>query len=79
MQTLHSPKVLTELDDTIAVGLSARVREPLRQLCRILLVMVGSRDGTLNHTRRVLELEKHDARHGDISLVVEVEREEEGG
>ena len=77
MQTLHSPKVLTELDDTIAIGLSARVRESLRQLCWVLLVMVGSRDGTFDHTRRVLELKKHDARHSDISLVVEVEREEE--
>ena len=77
MQTLHPSNVLTELDDTIAVGLSARVREPLRQLCWVLLVMVGSRDGTLDHTRGVFELEKHDARHSDISLVVEVEREEE--
>ena len=41
--------------------------------------MIGDRNGTLDMSRRLSELEKHDTCHGNICGVREVERDVEGG
>lgn len=70
-------EVLTEFDDSIGVRLTSSVRKGCSELSRVLLVVVGGRDGTLNVPDGVLKLEKDNTTHSDISGVLEVEREVE--
>ena len=55
--------VLTELDDSIGVGLAGDVREGSDQLLWRLTIVVGDGNGALHVASGVLELEEHDAGH----------------
>jgi len=70
-------RALTDLQNSVRVGLSGSVWENRREFVRNALVVVGDRDRALYMASGFSELKEEDARHLDVGGGLEVKRDVE--